>query len=200
MCVSICPETHELRKPILEKNIFTLHLDCNLCLFVPCSRPSFHFVQVLPRYKIQPKLTWGISAKLELDRRTDVTTVKIPPEAANQRLFGMAEACNITARSGNTKGYENAVTATIKGELQGMWFFCLRRYDERSKSHQSCCCSSCFVSSGWPSKSHIGRSTGVSNPAGHLPWVCGAMGFPCPRCTHGYRIADSVSTKSQQAA
>ena len=31
----------------------------------------------------------------------------------------MAEACNITARSGSSKGYENAVAGTIKGELQG---------------------------------------------------------------------------------
>ena len=31
----------------------------------------------------------------------------------------MAEACNITARSGQSKGYENAVQGTIKGELQG---------------------------------------------------------------------------------
>merc|ERR1712012_1427598 len=30
----------------------------------------------------------------------------------------MAEACNITARSGQSKGYENAVQGTIKGELQ----------------------------------------------------------------------------------
>jgi hypothetical protein len=31
----------------------------------------------------------------------------------------MAEACNITARSGSSKGYEAAVSGIIKGELQG---------------------------------------------------------------------------------
>ena len=31
----------------------------------------------------------------------------------------MAKACNITTRSGQSKGYENAVQGTIKGELQG---------------------------------------------------------------------------------
>ena len=31
----------------------------------------------------------------------------------------MAEACNITARSGGCKGLEQAQKATVKGELQG---------------------------------------------------------------------------------
>merc|ERR1712154_663409 len=35
-----------------------------------------------------------------------------------QNCKKMAEACNITARSGQSKGYENAVQGTIKGELQ----------------------------------------------------------------------------------
>merc|ERR1712012_1224159 len=35
-----------------------------------------------------------------------------------QNCKRMAEACNITARSGQSKGYENAVQGTIKRELQ----------------------------------------------------------------------------------
>ena len=31
----------------------------------------------------------------------------------------MAEACNITAGSGSSKGYKEASKGTIKGELQG---------------------------------------------------------------------------------
>ena len=32
----------------------------------------------------------------------------------------MAEACSITAGSGSSKGYEQAASGTIKGELQGI--------------------------------------------------------------------------------
>ena len=58
-----------------------------------------------------------------------------------------------------------------------------------------------FFQSCWPTRDHIGRSTGISNPAWHLPQVVSrvhqTIGFvhaPSLHCP----IANSASTQSQQ--
>ena len=56
----------------------------------------------------------------------------------------------------------------------------------------------CFFQSCWPTRDHIGRPTGISNPAWHLPQVVQGLFRPQAPCTSSLYcpIANSASTQS----